>query len=311
MLIVTDTVTSTGKSHQINLPVSIILTFNDKEIDSGSAGIAVAVGFRDLQGQGYGWKKDGSVSKLSAGSGFTYLSCSDLTLGPKKPVTAISDADPPVVSAADHDVGAGDTVRLIGVEDAKQLSGIDFTAGLKTLTGGTFSLDFMSKLAKAGKAGFYRKVTNRQSQGLKFITKIEKGSSTVVTTSVTHGFTEGLQVEFTVGKSYGMTQLDGKKGTITAIDKENNTFTVNIDSSNFSDFKFPATEDKKDTPAQVMVVGASGCKKGAFDQSSPCTAVVIAGGEGKPMGKEGEVIRIVMIVEATTSISGGSCCAKC
>jgi hypothetical protein len=311
MLIVTDTVTSTGKSHQINLPVSIILTFNDKEIDSGTDGIAIAVGFRDLQGQGYGWKKDGSASKLAAGSGFTYLSCSDPALGGKKPITAVSDADPPVVSAANHDVAAGDTVRLINVEDGKQLSGIDFTAGLKTLTAATFSLDFMSKLAKAGKAGFYRKVMNRQSQGLKFITKIEKGASTVVTTSVIHGFTEGLQVEFTVGKSYGMTQLDGKKGIITAIDKDKNTFTVNIDSTNFTDFKFPATEDKKDTPAQVMVVGASGCKKGAFDQAVPCTGIVIAGGEGKPMGKEGEVIRIVMIVEATTSISGGSCCSKC
>ena len=71
MLIAYQTVTSTGKSHQINLPVSIIFTFNDKAIDSGSAGIAVAAGFRDLQGQGYGWKKDGSASKLAAGSGFT------------------------------------------------------------------------------------------------------------------------------------------------------------------------------------------------------------------------------------------------
>lgn len=311
MLIAYQTVTSTGKSHQINLPVSIILTFNDKEIDSGSAGIAVAAGFRDLQGHGYGWKKDGSASKLAAGSGFTYLSCSDPTLGEKKPVTAVSDADPPVVSAAGNDVSPGDTVRMINITGAKQLNGMEFTAGLETLTGGTFSLDFMSKLAAAGTTGFYRKVTNRTSQGLKYITKIEKGTSTVVTTSVIHEFTEGLQVEFTIGKSFGMTELDGKKGIITAIDKENNTFTVNIDSSNFNDFKFPATGDKKDTPAQVMVVGASGCKKGAFDQTVPCNGVVIAGGEGKPMGKEGEVIRIVMIVEATENISGGSCCAKC
>lgn len=311
MLIAYETVTSTGKSHQINLPVSIILTFNDKEIDSGSSGIAVAVGFRDLQGQGYGFKKDGSASKLPAGSGFTYLSCSDPTIGEKKAVTAVSDADPPVVSSDGHDVSAGDTVRMINVTGAKQINGMEFTAGLKTLTSGTFSLDFMSKLAAAGSDGFYRKVSNRGSQGLKYITKIEKGSSTVVTTSVLHGFTEGLQVEFTVGKTFGMTELDGKKGIITAIDKEKNTFTVDIDSSNFNDFKFPATADKKDTPAQVMVVGASGCKKGAFDQSSPCNGVVIAGGEGKPMGKEGEVIRIVMIVEATQNLSGGSCCAKC
>lgn len=311
MLIVTDTVTSTGKAHQINLPVSFILTFNDKEIESGSDGVAIAVGFRDLQGQGYGFKKDGSLSKLAAGSGFTYLSCSDPTIGEKKAVTAVSDADPPVVSAAGHDVSAGDTVRMINVTGAKQINGMEFTAGLKTLTAGTFSLDYMAKLAAAGTTGFYRKVTNRQSQGLKYITKITKGATTIVTTSVTHGFTEGLQVEFTIGKSFGMTELDGKKGIITAIDKENNTFTVDIDSSNFNDFKFPATGDKKDTPAQVMVVGASGCKRGSFDQAVPCTAVVIAGGEGKPMGKEGEVIRVVMIVEATRNLSGGSCCAKC
>lgn len=311
MLIVQKTVVSEGKSLQINLPVSFILTFNDKEIDSGSDGVAVAVGFKDLQNQGYGMKKDGSFSKLAAGSGFTYISCGDATLGEKKAVTAVSDADPPVVSATNNDVSAGDTIRLIGIEDAKQISGMDFTAGIKTLTSGTFSLDFMAKLAKAGKAGFYRKVIDRQPRRLQYITKITKGKQTVVTTSVKHGFSEGLQVEFSIEKANGMTQLNGKTAFITAVDEENNTFTVDIDSSNFTDFKFPTNEDTRATPAQVLVVGASGCKRGAFGDPSACSAVVIAGGEGKPMGKTGETIRIIMVVEALEDVGDGSCCAKC
>lgn len=75
-----------------------------------------------------------------------------------------------------------------------------------------------------------------------FITAITQATSAVVTFSVTHNLTVGQRIVFGVVPSmYGMTQISGLRGLITAIDTTNNTVTVDIDSSAFTAFAFPLT----------------------------------------------------------------------
>lgn len=86
------------------------------------------------------------------------------------------------------------------------------------------------------------------------ISSISQGSSTVVTTSVDHGFIVGNQVQFSIPKAYGMTQLNGKKGLVLSF--TSNTITVNIDSSSFDPFVTPSVIPLIIyDPAEVLPIG--------------------------------------------------------
>ena len=118
----------------------------------------------------------------------------------------------------------------------------------------------MSQLGGAGTTGSWRKINFNPLfyPRRRAITKVTQASSAVVTLSVTHGFKVGQEVRFKVPAAYGMTELDGLKGTITAIDTtvtSGNTVTVDIDSSAFTAFAFPATAAVPFDAAELIPVG--------------------------------------------------------
>ncbi len=57
--------------------------------------------------------------------------------------------------------------------------------------------------------------------------------------SVTHGFLVGQVVKMVCPAAFGMVEIDGLQGEITAISVANNTITLDIDSSAFTAFEFP------------------------------------------------------------------------
>ena len=71
-----------------------------------------------------------------------------------------------------------------------------------------------------------------------YITNITQANPCVVTTSVSHSFVIGNQVQFTIPPQWGMLQLDGLKGYIIAIPVANQ-ITVEIDTSTFNAFVIP------------------------------------------------------------------------
>ncbi len=80
----------------------------------------------------------------------------------------------------------------------------------------------------------------------------------MITLSVAHGYTVGQEVRFNVPSAFGMTEINGLLGVITAVTTgSTNTITVNIDSTGFTAFAFPtsAVAAAGVTFAQVVPVG--------------------------------------------------------
>lgn len=157
-----------------------------------------------------------------------------------------------------HGFAVGDIVRVTNTTAALQYAGMDLTV---TASGSTTT--FTSNLNTTGitqaTAGFARKIA---SDGFYFprnriITEVTRGTTTTIRMSVSHGYQVNQYVSFRVPEAYGMIELDGLRGKIIAIDDTItvNTITVDIDSSGFTAFAFPASADFQTTFAQVIPVG--------------------------------------------------------
>lgn len=81
------------------------------------------------------------------------------------------------------------------------------------------------------------------------ITAVTKGNPTVITLDDVTGFTENLIVRFALQSTFKMVELNGKQAKILAVDATKKTITVDLDSTNFTDF---ATSDKGSAIASVV-----------------------------------------------------------
>lgn len=271
-LIAKGSFTSNGSSQVIALPVEpdFFQIYNLTYFGSaaGTTLMETAYWFNGLtDGYAYiGNKTNGAatiaITSMSTSGGFTFQDTSLQTPGAlTSTITAISNASIPVASnSGTNGLSAGDVVRIINTTGAQQLGGLDFTVGYNTLTGGTFSLDYMAQIV-AGTTGSWRKINFNPIYypRRRFITSItSSGTSSIVKLSVTHGYTVGQAVRFNVSSAYGMTEIDQLVGNITAVNTtttSGNTITVDIDSSGFTAFSFPLTAAVPFTPAQVVPVG--------------------------------------------------------
>lgn len=201
-----------------------------------------------------------NLDQYITSNGFSLVDTSGSPVGTlNATVTAVSNAAIPVVSnSGTNGLSAGDVVRIINVSGAQQLGGFDFTVGQNTLTSGTFSLDYMAQIV-AGTTGSWRKVNFNPLfyPRRRYITHITQAASAVITLSVVHGYTVGQKVRFVVPDAYGMSEMDGLLGTITAVSTTSsvNSITVDIDSSAFTAFSFPLTAAVPFTAAEVVPVG--------------------------------------------------------
>lgn len=231
--------------------------------------------------------------------GFTLLDTSGSPLDTlNTTLTIISTAAIPVATNTGiNGLSAGDVVRIINVTAAQQLGGFDFTVGNNTLTSTTFSLDYMSQLATGGTTGSWRRIKFQPQfyPRHRSITSITQASSAVVTMSVTHGFTVGQAIRLRVPSAYGMIEIDGLIGNITAVNTANNTITVDIDSSAFTAFAFPVTADVPFTTALVVPVGqtADGTFANALDDATDNQSFIgieLGAGIDGPAGSSADVI---------------------
>jgi hypothetical protein len=164
---------------------------------------------------------------ISAG-GFTLQDTSSQGVGAAQVGTAVTAADPAVVSDTSHPFSTGDVVRVYGTTGMLQISGMDFEVA--DLTANTYSLRYLdaSGFAAAATAITARKV-NYEPQYYprrRFIVGITAASSAVIKLSVSHGYTVGQKVGIYVPDEFGMSEINGQIGEITAIDTTNNTVTV-------------------------------------------------------------------------------------
>jgi hypothetical protein len=200
------------------------------------------------------WSKTAASNAINASlittGGFTYYTSYPIP-GPAKVGTAITNANPAVVTIAAHGFTNGQKVILTNTTGMLQIAGMQFT--VDNVTTNTFQLDGLnaSGFATAATAVTARTIAPFMpvEPETLFITAISQANSAVVTTSIYHNYVVGMEVHFSVPASFGMTQINQLTGIITAVGNVNsptlststNTFTVNINTSAFSPFAFPAS----------------------------------------------------------------------
>ena len=243
------------------------------------------------------------ASNISAAS-INVIDTSNYAVGTRQAVTGGTNVAAPVYSTADTTgLLAGGIVRLDNTAHTN-LNGLDFSvstvnANTNFLLGNTLAT---APSVVAGAAGFYKTIAPNIEIYRMFtpsnrnIADVSVAASAIVTTLVDHGYAVGQRVKFSVPALYGMTQLDGLTGNITAVTAgPPNTFTVDIDSSAFTAFTFPVTTSTPFVHASVVPVGDNPgyasymTAPGAF-YNQAFTGVVLAGGTTGPGGNAGDTV---------------------
>ncbi len=246
-------------------------------------------------GEGFEYKKQDAANaidalKLTTG-GFTEGSSN---LGVKTGTT-ITKATPPVCTVANHGYSNGDTVLLSKLTNMPQIGGFLFSIG--NVTTNTFELSFFD----TNTANFTAEV----SFNVVKLPPFEWDNSWIGITSVITGLTTQVQsaanepavtyevgdvIRFKVPDAFGMTELDGVTGEILSFNSTTNTYTVDIDSTSFTPFLWPASSAfPMDWPQIVPVGTVSTSPAGATTNIATLTISLGAGIDG-PAGSTGDII---------------------
>jgi hypothetical protein len=241
---------------------------------------------------------------LGVGGFKLYNSYSDSMTSPIA-FTNVSNATPPVVlTGTTTGLVAGDIIRMANGVGVNQLMGIDFTVG--TVVGATsFELAYGPTVVTAaapGATAVWRKLYYDAAWYPKkrTIAAVTVGTSTIVRLTVTHGYVVGQKVRFMVPQTrgsslFGMPELDGLMGTITAINTATNTITVDIDSTGFTAFAYPLTAIDRFTVPQVIPVGEdsnlmTNTTTDDAVMNMSARGIILAGGASSPGGFLGDVM---------------------
>lgn len=213
--------------------------------------------------------------------------------GPITGITAIND--PVITTTSAHGLAVGDRVRPVGTTAMLQIAGMEFTVtAVGSTTTATLGYIDASGFAAAASAGtLYKLPSPIFEPQTNYITNITAASSAVITMSVTHGLSVGQTVRVHCSPDFGMSQIDGLSGEITAVNTTNNTITVDIDSTGFTAFAFPtsATASAGVTFPQVVPYGvtAGGSLADAVDNTS-FRGMRLGAGADSPAGSTSDVI---------------------
>ncbi len=211
-------------------------------------------------------------SAFAAGTGFTYVTSAPVVEAQAaNAITAITAASPAVVSQT-NTYSADDVLYLYNTTGMLQIAGMPFQ--ISTVSGSGYTLIGLraAGFAAAATAGFTRRVSkfNAVEPEFLYITEITQATQAVVRTSVdpTQHYVVGMKIHFSIPASFGMTQMSGLTGKIVAVSAANYTVTVDIDSTAFTAFAFPAS-----TSSPTAQLFATYAPAGASTQFDPVTLV--------------------------------------
>jgi hypothetical protein len=283
--------TSTGAGVKILLPSSAdyFRTWNITQMPLAPA-TAVVIGGewfgskfgvgQTAANDGIRWKKTNSTNTLqmdtfqtsTASNGFTYVSTVPVTEAAVTGTTITQAAG--AVCSATNTYSNGDRVRLYSTTGMLQIAGMDFT--ISSVSGSAFTiLGLDSSGFAAGATAFQvRRISQLDSVEPRalFITKISKATQAVVTTScdATLDYVVGMKIHFSIPSGMGMPEMNGLTGTITAMGAYTSNatynFTVDIDSTAFTTFAFPASTSSP--TAQLFATIAPAGQSTRFDPTT-------------------------------------------
>jgi len=210
---------------------------------------------------------------LAANGVFTY-STSNPPVFPGVAATAINATTGVVTVSSSATFAIGDTVRIVNPAGMLQVGGLAFT--VTAIPDSThITLGYIG-VAGAGvngtTASIVKFIPSRWTPPAKIITNITKATQAVITFSTAHSFIVGEEVSFRVPSAYGMDEMNNRLGIVqsTTISSTVNSITVDIDSSGFTTFAYPASGLVKSGPSPAMAVPAgSGPYPGAVQPFTP------------------------------------------
>jgi hypothetical protein len=309
--------TSTGAGVKINLPSSAdyFKTWNITQLSAANPntvtngqwfGSRFGAGASPA-GQGIKTVKTTAMldSDFAAGTGFTYVTSSPVVEAQAaNAITAITAASPAVVSQT-NTYSENDIVYLYGTTGMLQIAGMPFQ--ISTVTGAGYTLIGLraAGFAAPGTAGFTRRISkfNAVEPEYLFITEITQATQAVVRTSVdpTDHYVVGMKIRFSIPYSFGMTQMNGLTGKIVAVSSANYTMTVDIDSTAFTAFAFPAS-----TASPTAQLFATLAPAGASTQFDPVTLVQTGYDFQKQPFRTGQFVPYMFLTGGAQSPAGAS-----
>lgn len=186
-------------------------------------------------------------SEAIAAGGFRFIDTANPPVYAELASTAITNANPAVVSMANTgSIAVGDVVRISDSTAMLQASAYEFQVNAVTANVSiTLNLDASGFAAAATAANVRLFIPSRFYPRRRFIvplagsTGISQATNAVVSTSVAHDFTVGEKVRLHVPTAYGMSEANEKLATVLAV----TTFTVtlDLDTSGYTAFAFPTS----------------------------------------------------------------------
>lgn len=325
--------TSDGTSKKIPIPSSCdyFRTQNLTQIATTNATGRVVMGeyYPGIQNanDGIRWKKTNSTSAMNAdlfststaSDGFTYVTVApQVEAQAANAITGITAANPAVVTQT-NTYSNGDIIRIYNTTGMLQIAGMDFQ--ISSVSGAGYTLlglpaTASNGFAAAATAGNTRRISKLGAVEPEFlyITNISQATQAVVSTSVdpANHYSVGMKIHFSIPSSLGMVEMDQLTGTIVAVnavaaasDIGAYNLTVDIDSSAFTAFAFPASTASPTAPLFATLAPA-----GARTRTNPVTNVTtgydfdlqpfrtgeftpfmfLAAGAQSPAGSTGDVI---------------------
>lgn len=229
-------------------------------------GMAPGDGFVTINNAGATANLQTTSAALAVG-GFTYLDSSLQVPGPSIAYSAGTNATPPVITVVSTAaLATGNIVRITTSATANNASGIDYS--IEVLSPTTFSLRNMSAPGSVFGAGTFRVIAFDPIfyPRDRVISRITAGSTTVIATTVDHGYLPGdlVRLSFPGGSNasalwgnYGV--LDQQVFTVIAVTAATAgnpaTFTINADTTGFGNFVWPVVANVPFTYPQVFAFG--------------------------------------------------------
>ena len=336
-IITGNTFTSTGAGVKINLPSSadyFVATNMTQMPLAPATGVVVRSEWygpkfgagATAANDGIRWKKSNSLNTINidtfatatASNGFTYVT----TVPYVEPqaanaITGITAANPAVVTQT-NSYSEGDFVRIYNTTGDLTIGGMVFQ--ISSVSSSGYTLLGLANVAgnglAAATAGNTRRVSSKAAVDPEYlyITNISQASQAVVSVSVDPSafYVVGNKIHFSVPPALGMVEMNGLTGTIIAVNAVSASgnigaynLTVNIDSSAFTAFAFPASAGSpvKQLFATLAPAGSqtsffplTGVQWGYEFNKTPFHTgqftpyLYMAGGAQSPAGANGDII---------------------
>lgn len=216
------------------------------------------------QNDGIRWKKSSSTSVINidtfqtatASNGFSYYTAYP---DPEAALTGttITNATPAVATVT-NTYSEGDRVIIYNSVGALMYSGMSFT--ISSVSGSGFTLLGLNSPGSAATSFFVRRIPKlgRVEPRALFITGITQATQGVVTVSEAHNYVVGEKIVFNIPGSFGMVQLNSYTQRVPAVITAVTTYTmtININTTAFTAFAFPATAGSPTTQLFAMLTNA-------------------------------------------------------